>query len=267
MQQNRIIWQYWETRGVKPAFVDALHEIAKRNSGVDVIQVTPDSLADYVPDLPDELFEIRELAHKADMIRAMLIARHGGMWLDSDAIVLKDLNWLFDLLPQFEFVGFNDHGSFDDRPLNVRINCFTARADSTILRQWVAAQHAKFPRTEYAWTEIGTALLDPIVKANQARVRLLPFARVCPIRWNQVRRFSSRWQNARKILADTHIVMLSNKSLQQRNPRLASMTLNEMTAEDTLISDIVKRAMDPSYRPPTMAQKVLRNLVPSSKHR
>ena len=91
MNDKHIIWQYWETKGFKPLFVDELHEIAKKNSGAEVVLVTPETIQDYIPNIPDEIFQIKELAHKADMIRALLIYHHGGMWLDSDAIVLSSL--------------------------------------------------------------------------------------------------------------------------------------------------------------------------------
>lgn len=258
MSGRRVIWQYWETRGTRPAFVDGLHEIAKRNSGCEVVQVTPETLGDYLGDIPPQLAEIRELAHKADMIRAMLICRHGGMWLDSDAIVLSDLNWLFDLLSRHEFVGFNDAGLAKSGRLNVRINCFLSRPGSEVMRRWVAAQHAKFPRTEYAWTEVGTDLLDPIVRECLDDVRLLPFDMVCPVRWNEVERFSSRWENAARILDRSRIVMLSNKALHMSGSDLPQKTVEELAEGGTLIADIVKRAIDPGYRPPGLMTKAVR---------
>lgn len=254
---ERIIWQYWETRGAKPNFVDGLREIAVKNAGIDIVLVTPDNLEHYLPDLPTELLAIEELAHKADMIRAMLIARYGGMWLDSDAIVLTNLNWLFDLLDQHEFVGFNDDGQFSANGMNVRINCFVARQGSSIMQQWVKAQHAKFPRTEYQWTEVGTDLLDPIIWQHQDKVKLLPFDLVCPIRWDQVSRFSSKWENAHKVLEKTNIVMLSNKSLHQRNPNLTQMSVEELAQGTTLIADIMRRAIDSQFVPQPRWKKLV----------
>ena len=86
----RVIWQYWETKDVKPYFIDELRELAIKNSGSELVLVGPDNINEYLPDIPKEIFEIQELAHKADMIRALLIYEYGGMWLDSDAIVLSD---------------------------------------------------------------------------------------------------------------------------------------------------------------------------------
>ena len=258
---KRIIWQYWETKEFKPLFVDELHQIAKKNSNVEIILVTPETLGQYIHDLPKEIFSIEEIAHKADMIRALLIYHHGGMWLDSDAIVLSDLNWLFDFLSEFDFVGFNDRGSFNNSPLNVRVNCFLSRPKSEVMKSWVESQHKKFPKTKFAWTEVGTDLLDPIVLENKDTVKLLPFDMICPIKWDEVERFSSTWENSRRILRKTHVVMLSNKSLQQRNPKLAQMDLDKLSEDDTLIADIIKKAVDDSYVPPTYFEKIIRNIT------
>lgn len=258
--KNNIIWQYWETKGRKPLFVDELRYIAKKNSGIEVILVTPENIRDYLPDIPDEIFKIEELAHKADMIRARLIYTHGGMWLDSDAIVLSDLNWLFDMLTEYEFIGFNDHGRFDESPLNVRINCFVSKPKSKVMEQWVTAQSAKFPKTVYNWTEVGTDLLDPIIVTNQASVKLLPFDLICPIRWNEVSRFTSRWENSKKILTNAQVVMLSNKSLQERNPKLTQTPVSELASDDTLIADIIKKALDPNFEPESYVIKIMKNI-------
>ena len=257
---RRVIWQYWETKGVKPLFVDTLHDIAKKNSGIEVVLVTPETIEDYIPNIPKEIFSIKEMAHKADMIRALLIYHHGGMWLDSDAIVLSDLNWMFDKLSEYEFLSFNNTGSFDDSPLNVRINCFVSRPKSKVMKSWVEAQHNKFPKIKYEWTEVGTGLLDPIVLKNRENTLLLPFDKVCPIKWDEVSKFSSKWQNSRKILEGSHIVMLSNKSLQERNPRLAQTPISELAEEETLIGDILKKSLDSQYVPLGYFDKVLKNI-------
>lgn len=260
MNEKFLIWQYWETKGLKPLFVDDLHRVAKKNSGVEVILVTPETLTEYLPNIPPEIFQIKELAHKADMIRALLIYHHGGMWLDSDAIVLSDLRPLFAMLSEFEFIGFNNNGSFHDHPLNVRVNCFLSQPKSRVLEEWVCAQHKKFPKVEYEWTEVGTDLLDPIVLKNKNSSKLLPFDFVCPIRWNEVERFSSKWENSKKILKYAKIVMLSNKSLHERNPRLTQMTLQELSEGDTLIADIIKKSLDSNYEPPSIFLKLIKNL-------
>ena len=257
MNEKCIIWQYWETKRFKPSFVDGLHEIAKNNSGAEVVLVTPETIQEYIPNIPDEIFQIEEVAHKADMIRALLIYHHGGMWLDSDAIVLSDLGWLFEMLSEFDFIGFNNNGCFKDQPLNVRINCFLSRPKSKIMEEWINAQQSKFPKVKYSWTEVGTDLLDPIILQNKQQVKLLPFEIVCPIKWNEVSRFFSKWNDSKRILKNSHIVMLSNKFLHKLNPVLTKMSVEELSNGDTLIADIIKKSLNSNYEPLSFVQKAL----------
>lgn len=240
---SRTIWQYWETRGIKPGFVDGLLDIARRNSGCEVIQVTPGTLSSYLPDLPADVLRIEEMAHKADMIRALLVARHGGMWLDSDAIVLRDLNWLFDLLDEHEFIGFNDGGLLAEPRPWVRINCFLSRPGGTVIGEWTRRQHAKFPRVVYEWQEIGTEILHPLCLDHRDRVRILPFELISPVPWDQVQALGQKRPEAGAILAQCSVMMLSNESLKTRAPDLRRHSCAELAAQDTLLGGVLRGAL------------------------
>jgi Capsular polysaccharide synthesis protein len=245
---RRIIWQYWETRGTKPKFIDGLRELAKKNSGVEIVLVTPQALRSYLPELPDSILQIEQLAHKADMIRTMLVMQHGGMWLDSDALVLRDLNWLFDLLAKYEFVGFNDAGKLKPGRPWVRINCFLSCANGTVVSEWVRRQHAILPRTVYQWEEIGSALLHPICLENRKRVKILPFETICPVPWDEVGKFKVRDANVTSILKRCPIVMLSNHTLAEKVPSLQNLTVEEIAEGDYLLSAIMRHAIRPEIR-------------------
>ena len=233
---QRVIWQYWETVGEKPAFVDGLYTIAKKNAGAEVILVTPQTLRDYLPSIPDALFDVSHVVHRADMIRAMLVARHGGLWLNSDAVVLRRLDWILDLLDDYEFVGFKRQ--------RVTVSCFASRANGTIVKEWVRQQHAKFPQREFSWMEVGTDLLDPICHAHQERVKVMPFRLIGPVLWDEVADFCSSEIDVRPILRDSYTVMLSAQSLRTRVPELYQMTVNEIAAGGTLLSTIMRRALN-----------------------
>ena len=239
---QRSIWQYWETKGEKPAFIDGLHELARRNSGCDVVLVTPDNLGEYLPTVPNDVFRIKVLAHKADMIRAMLLARHGGMWLDSDALVLRDLTHLFDLLDDHDFVAFNNSGLLQKQRPWVRVNCILSRPQGRIAQQWVLQQHAKFPKVVYSWEEIGTELLHPICLENRSHVKILPFERICPIPWNRVNEFVGAGDEKR-VLDDCYIVMLSNASIAKRVPGLRQLSCQDIAEGDYLLSAIMRAAL------------------------
>jgi Capsular polysaccharide synthesis protein len=237
---SNVIWQYWETHGQKPKYIDGLYEIAKRNSGVEVVRVVPETLHSYLPYISDNVLKIRDVAHKADMIRSLLLCEYGGMWLDSDAVVLKNLQFLFQLLHKFDFVGFNDRGKISP---NIRINCFLARAGCSVMKQWVRAQHAKFPRTKFKWSEIGTALLGPICVRHKETVKVLPFEFVCPVPWNKFNRFYAKNIDEKKLTDSALIVMLQNRTMHDKRSPLIGMTVEEITADDYLISKILRNAM------------------------
>jgi hypothetical protein len=272
---RRIIWQYWETRGKKPAFIDGLHEIAKRNAGVEVVLTTPETLSRYLPRIPDRVLEIGTIAHKADMIRAMLVEAHGGMWLDSDAVVLQDLNWTFDLLEKYEFVGFGKlrpwWAGLRELPgvwqlerrwkwgharlkrcseWGISVNCFLSRPNGRIVSEWVRQQHAKLPRTVYEWMEIGSDLLGPICLANRRHVKVLPYERICPIPWNEVEKFTVPDLAGSEILEKSYIVMLSNASPGWVGTPIHALTVEDIAAENYLLSAIVRYAMNYDHRHP-----------------
>ncbi|HWA90603.1 MAG TPA: capsular polysaccharide synthesis protein [Rhizomicrobium sp.] len=237
-----MIYQYWETRGTKPAYIDGLREIAAKNGKVPLTLVTPETLDAELPDMPSAIRDIEELAHKADMIRAMLVHRHGGMWLDSDAIVLKPLDRLFDYLNDYDFVAFRSSERLRFWRAKVRVNCFLSRPGGRVIGEWMRRQHAKLPRTTFEWNEIGSDILHAVCMENRNIVKFLPFETICPVTWDNVDAFSQSG-SAAKIVEDCLMVMMSNKSLTDRRSILTGMTVEEIARRDWLVSDVLRHAL------------------------
>jgi len=241
---QKIIWQYWETRDFKPRYIDGLLEIARRVGGVEIVLVTPENLGAYLPNLEDAIHGIANLAHKADMIRTRLVKRHGGMWLDSDAIVLRDLNGFFDLLEEHEFVGFNNGCRLASERPWVRVCCFLSRPEGTIISEWVRRQHAKLEQTKFRWSEIGAEMLNAVCLEHRGRAKILPFERISPFAAKAVDAFMLKDdKRAQQIVEECTMVMLSNASLQKKNIPLHEQTVDEISAGDTLIARIMREAL------------------------
>jgi hypothetical protein len=240
---GNIIWQYWETRGEKPRFIDGFHDIARRNSGVKIILVMPETLREYLPDIEEEIFRIEDLAHKADMIRTRLVQKYGGMWLDADAVVLSDLNWLFDRLKDHEFVGFNNGGRLQQERPWVRVCCFLSRPNGAIVSRWVEAQRAKLSKTTFRWSEIGAEMLNAACLENQDRLEILPFEKICPIGPKRVAEFMTVDDTlAAQIVRDCFMVMVSNRSVQKNELSLPKLSVEEIAGGDYVLSRIVRHA-------------------------
>jgi Capsular polysaccharide synthesis protein len=239
---NGAIYQYWETRGTKPGYIDGLRAIAAKNARVPLVLVTPENLSEHLPDVPREILAIPELAHKADMLRAMLVARHGGMWLDSDALVLKPLDHLFRWLDDYDFVAFRSSERWRWWRAKVRVNCFLSRPGGVVVSEWVRRQHEKLPRTRFDWNEIGADMLDRICREHGKIVKVLPFETICPVSWDRVDAFSHAGDPA-PILRDCLMVMMSNKALNDKGSALLPMRVEEIAAKDWLISDLLRHAL------------------------
>lgn len=241
---TKIIWQYWETRGLKPQYIDGLYDIARRVGGVEIVLVTPENLGTYLPNLEDAIHGIPDLAHKADMIRTRLVRRYGGMWLDSDAIVLRDLNVFFDLLEEHEFVGFNNGGRLARTRPWVRVNCFLSRPEGAIVSEWVRRQRAKLEQTKLRWSEIGAEMLNLVCLKHKESAKILPFEEISPVSSKAVEDLMRKDDaRAQQIIKECTMVMLSNASLQKRKIPLHEQTVDEIAAGDTLLGRIMREAM------------------------
>jgi len=104
---NKTIWMYWENKkgSTKPAYLDlCLESIIKHSPNYKVIVLDEKTVFDYLPDLRTDINKIVDIAHKADYIRARMIHKFGGIWLDSDVILLKEIE-IEKYLKEYEYVG------------------------------------------------------------------------------------------------------------------------------------------------------------------
>lgn len=105
MPQERTIYVYgWSSSEKQPPFIGACLASIDKHSGCELVVVTPATVSSHLPHLPRE-FHYLKPAHQADVFRLHILCRHGGMYLDADTVVLRDLTPLFDLLEDYELVG------------------------------------------------------------------------------------------------------------------------------------------------------------------
>lgn len=120
------------------------------------------------------------VAHRADYIRAFLLARYGGLWVDSDCLAMKELGWVQDKLMTCDFVAHRErsgHISNDfigSRPGGKIASCFYNRI-CEILREgrplrWISIGAEPLTeilsRTRHSWYEIECEKIQPICWCN-----------------------------------------------------------------------------------------------------
>ena len=107
------IWMYWENKDgtEKPTYLNLCYKtILKNCSKFKVRLLDENSVKEFLPDLRTDLnSKLTRIPMKTDYIRYNLLHKYGGIWLDSDIIVFKDLSEILKKLKQYEYVGFGCH--------------------------------------------------------------------------------------------------------------------------------------------------------------
>lgn len=119
--------------------------------------ITPENLKQYVNDLP-ECFDKLNVAHKADYIRVAVVNKYGGIWLDSDTLVLDKLDSLFE--PIVNGGGF----LVTEGPIKLCNGVFGSVKGSPLLKEWLKEINLvlKEKGEKIDWCEIGQIILEKL---------------------------------------------------------------------------------------------------------
>lgn len=106
------IFTYWT--GEKPNLIEQLDSILVRTcleNGYVLHQINDSNLKEYI-DIGKNFNELSYLVDKSDYVRVKLLKKYGGLWLDSDVLILRDLNHVFDSIESGDcfFTGFFRRG-------------------------------------------------------------------------------------------------------------------------------------------------------------
>ncbi|MGD9489504.1 MAG: glycosyltransferase family 32 protein [Calditrichaceae bacterium] len=243
-------WMYWENKkgSSKPEYLNLCLETIRKNRGAtELILLDEKSVQDYIT-IPDIIQKTEKLAHKADYIRARLLYEYGGIWLDSDAILLKSISDAVDpFIEKYDFVGC---GKEKGHP---SIWFMASRKGSPLIGQWIekmdktiydsvkksfSPRHLKFQYT-YPWSGIGYDILWPF--SENYPYYHHPFKTFAPLEWNEWETFFSSDKYPSDYVDDSTIgVMLYNKMMHDR---LKTMSYKEIIGGDFLLARIFRYAL------------------------
>ena len=110
------IFMYWETLPgkTKPQYLDLCYDTILKNCSQDfkIHMLNEKNIKQYLPNLRTDLDKKLKIQQKVDYYRLLLLYKYGGIWLDSDTIVIKSLVPLFQKLRTYNYVGFGCHHGF-----------------------------------------------------------------------------------------------------------------------------------------------------------
>jgi len=72
--------------------------------------VNSTNIRQFIPDLPAQYDRLPDHGARSDLIRAALMSHHGGVYLDADVLVTRDLTWITDKLADHDFVSYTVGG-------------------------------------------------------------------------------------------------------------------------------------------------------------
>ena len=106
------LWLYWENE--MPTYIKLCIKSIYRHcsQSFDIIQLDEKKIYDYLPELYDKKFDFSNLliAQKVDYYRIFLLYKYGGLYLDSDTLVLRDPIEIINKLDEYDFVGLGCTG-------------------------------------------------------------------------------------------------------------------------------------------------------------
>jgi hypothetical protein len=131
------------------------------------------------------------LNHQADVIRYILLCRNGGIWLDSDCIVMQDLEPMTLYTAEYDMIlyeeRYNDLGEPDPNPEYCDNNFIVAKANTGPIRMARdrSLEMTKDHDLKMDHTAMAQPLMRDVYKAYPDRVGVLDWQLFMPIHWSQ----------------------------------------------------------------------------------
>ena len=247
------IWLYWETPigRTEPEYIKLCREIIiKKCKNFKVNLVTPDNLKDFLPDLRFDINKIyreercgleNNIPIKTAYLRTKLLKEYGGLWLDSDIILLDSLDFILEGLQKHELIAVHKksggHSYFS--------NGFLASIKGgKIISKYLEEQEKRLNKS-YAlnWGEIGARMLTPVARSfSEDSYYLIEEKLVHPIPYQDYKVFFKEGVNMEKFVNNnTYAFMLFNNLFPKD---FKCWTKEEISSSDLLISKIFNKALE-----------------------
>lgn len=181
---RQVIWQYWS--GPKSPAIRLCEKSVERHSGHWKVKRLDDrAVHEMFPELRPDWDDIPLASHRADYLRAMVLYHHGGVWLDSDYVVWKSMDFWTEMLLKCPL-------AIIGTPQKASSNCIGARDHDWRIGKWVAACDDRLDRS---LTGEWWRLCQPMWKLTEGVPRK-PLSYAQPIRgpkWRTMFQVGRRW--------------------------------------------------------------------------
>jgi hypothetical protein len=238
---KQIIWQYWE--GPKTDFVRLCMKTVKKNKGdFEYILVNKDSIKDFLPNLRNEIYDLKRIAHRADYIRFKLLEKYGGWWLDSDCVLYKDFNHIHQQLIDSE----KDFCSTGHFPIGKPSIWFMgSKPNGAIVKKHCLLMDNKINNRgagNIKWSEIGCKLLWLIT--NEENYLHLNVDLICPVPYTEYKLLLRNDLELKDITNQNSFgFVFFNEMYRANNINILAMSEKELLSQNNLMSKILQKGL------------------------
>jgi hypothetical protein len=164
---GRNVFMFWIGKDYKliKLLRDIIYHHGNNEQAYTVHLINHDNIFDYIDNekdfIPDTFFTNLIPAHQADFLRVYLLNKYGGIWLDSDTLVLNDLSSLFELMEKSKGFFIKEDNKY------IWNGVFGSRANTPLMNAWMKDVYdTLFKKKTMRWSEIGSESLDSFYSQN-----------------------------------------------------------------------------------------------------
>lgn len=241
---NRNVYLYWVGKEYK--LIEILRNIiylhSKSGNGYNVIFINHDNIRDYISNIPECFWKL-SLAHQADFVRVNVIHDYGGIWLDSDTLVMESLDSLFEIL--------NIKEGFLIKECNKTLcnGVFGSKAGTDLMKKWKEDMYniLNKKKTKIGWTEIGGAILNTLNKSNPSLFNNYEIFNgldnIYPVTWNHCvnEYLTKKYDNCHNIEREFQpLIVLVNSVYKE----MENMTINDIFNGNKPVTYFINKSFD-----------------------
>jgi len=140
---------------------------SKSGNGYKVHLINHENVKDYVPYIPDFFYNLRP-AFQADYIRVSVICDYGGIWLDSDTLVIESLDSLFEKINVITDGFFIRETNSLDNSNNICNGIFGSKPGTSLMLEWkkIIIEVMNEKKLNILWCELGCKILYEMYSNN-----------------------------------------------------------------------------------------------------
>jgi FkbM family methyltransferase len=242
--QKRNVFLYWIGKEYKLISIlrNLIYLHSNNGIGYNIILITPENIKDYVDNIPDYFYNLAP-AHQADFVRVNVICDYGGIWLDSDTLVLDSLDSLFDIIE-------NKDGFFIKENNNTLCNgIFGSKKETNFMKEWKKKLRIKLDSTrgKINWLDLGSEMIQGMFNLNPTLFEnykiFLGLDNLYPVNWNNcvTELITKPYDNYKNIIRDYQPLLVLVNSVYHR---LEHKTINEILNGNMPINYFINKSFE-----------------------